>query len=209
MSRLAVRPATTADTDFVLGLVEAFVEFGLPPGCDEAQHAAAFADDLRAALGSQAAIFIAEDEEREPFGFVHLPIVNDLVGRPRAHVSDLAVSATARGRGIGAELLRFADAWARDRGARHIGLTAFASNDRALAVYRRLGYRPTLVTLNKPVSTRSGFYGSRLRVAPRWRDRFGPRGLTSCPPLMLSAHRAPHLRAAGSRSRCWPPRSSW
>jgi RimJ/RimL family protein N-acetyltransferase len=51
----------------------------------------------------------------------------------------------------GAALLRFADAWARDRGMRHIGLTAFATNERALAVYRRLGYRPTLVTLTKPV----------------------------------------------------------
>lgn len=44
---IRVRAATAADLDFILALVPAFVDFGLPAGRDPAAHAARFADCLR------------------------------------------------------------------------------------------------------------------------------------------------------------------
>jgi GNAT superfamily N-acetyltransferase len=147
-----VRPAVEADASFILGLIGAFVDFGLPPGLDPDEHATAFGNHLTAALGTGAAVFVAVDESGRAVGFIHLQVVNDLVGRERAHISDLAVSEDARGHGVGGALLEFAEGWARDRGLGAIGLSAFATNHRALGVYERRGYAPTLITLAKQLT---------------------------------------------------------
>jgi RimJ/RimL family protein N-acetyltransferase len=65
-------------------------------------------------------------------------------GRPSksAHVVELglAVQSEARGLGIGRALLETGTAWARSVGARKLHLQVFRSNERAIGLYRSLGF---------------------------------------------------------------------
>ena len=58
------------------------------------------------------------------------------------HTATLGVLLTpaARGRGIGEVLMRHGIEWARSVGIRKLKLGVFASNERAVALYRRLGF---------------------------------------------------------------------
>jgi ribosomal protein S18 acetylase RimI-like enzyme len=59
------------------------------------------------------------------------------------YVAEIAVAATARRRGVGAELLRAAEVWARERGCTYAVLDYNTHNDDARRFYRdRMGYRP-------------------------------------------------------------------
>jgi ribosomal protein S18 acetylase RimI-like enzyme len=59
------------------------------------------------------------------------------------YVAEIAVAAPARRRGVGAELLRAAEAWARERGCTYAVLDFNVHNDDARRFYRdRMGYRP-------------------------------------------------------------------
>ena len=59
------------------------------------------------------------------------------------YVAEIAVAAHARRHGVGAELLRAAEAWARERGCTYAVLDYNAHNDDARRFYReRMGYRP-------------------------------------------------------------------
>jgi RimJ/RimL family protein N-acetyltransferase len=68
------------------------------------------------------------------------------VGMLHLHVSrfgyaELGVSVERawRGRGVATALLQAAEAWARGRGLHKLSLEVFATNEAALALYRRLG----------------------------------------------------------------------
>jgi ribosomal protein S18 acetylase RimI-like enzyme len=61
-----------------------------------------------------------------------------------AHVSGitgLAVAPGARGRGVASALLAAAGQHARERGARKLSLRVLSTNDAALRLYERLGFR--------------------------------------------------------------------
>jgi ribosomal protein S18 acetylase RimI-like enzyme len=61
-----------------------------------------------------------------------------------AHVSGitgLAVAPGARGRGVASALLTAAGQYARERGARKLSLRVLSTNDAALRLYERLGFR--------------------------------------------------------------------
>lgn len=59
------------------------------------------------------------------------------------YVAEIAVAAGARRRGVGAELLRAAEAWSRERGCTYAVLDYNTHNDDARRFYRdRMGYRP-------------------------------------------------------------------
>jgi GNAT superfamily N-acetyltransferase len=146
-----VRDATPGDAGFILSLVPSFSGFGLPPWRDGNAFCAVVEASLRAALDAGAVIFVAEDDDGTPLGFVHLHPVRDLLGGERAHVSDIAVTDAAQGRGAGRLLIEAAERWARERGYALLGLTAIATNDSALAFYERLGFGADTITLVKPV----------------------------------------------------------
>jgi ribosomal protein S18 acetylase RimI-like enzyme len=66
-------------------------------------------------------------------------------------VSDLVVSATHRGRGIGRRLLRAAEARAREAGARTIRLSVKAGNAGARSLYAAEGFEEAEIYLEKPL----------------------------------------------------------
>jgi RimJ/RimL family protein N-acetyltransferase len=59
-----------------------------------------------------------------------------------AHTADLGVAIRAefRGLGLGEAVMRAGIEWARDVGIRKLKLGVFATNDRAIALYRKLGF---------------------------------------------------------------------
>lgn len=64
-----------------------------------------------------------------------------LAGRLKPYVASLAVRQAARGRGLGAELVRACEAAAAGKGQRIVQIQVESTNEVALRLYARLGYR--------------------------------------------------------------------
>ncbi len=79
-------------------------------------------------------LFIARDHDLR-LGFILLDPAG-VAGSP--YVASIAVTAEARGRGIGSELMAFAER--HFAGRKHLFLCVSSFNPRAQALYRRLGY---------------------------------------------------------------------
>ena len=149
---IVIRPATEEDRDFVAQFVSSLLEFGSPAWKDSAALARGFRDALADAVSNQgprAAVLIAQEQGGERLGFVSVKVREDVTGAERAHVADLAVGEDARRLGVGRALMRAAEAWAREQGLPVVGLDVWSTNERAMAFYRRLGYRPESLHLIK------------------------------------------------------------
>jgi GNAT superfamily N-acetyltransferase len=68
-----------------------------------------------------------------------------------AGIGSLYVAATHRGQQVGERLVEAFLAWARDRRADRVTVTAFASNHGALRFYERVGFQPHGVSLQLPL----------------------------------------------------------
>jgi ribosomal protein S18 acetylase RimI-like enzyme len=89
---------------------------------------------------------VAEDAAGTPLGFLYLERQTDyFTGVRHGHVSMIAVAPAAEGRGVASVLMRVAERWARDRGFPFLTLNVFHLNERARALYDRLGYQPDTV----------------------------------------------------------------
>ena len=138
-----IRPAQPADRDFVLSMADRLVSFDVPAFRSKAE----FAEGDRRALAEwfrqtkpDEALFIAE-LDGQPAGCAYLvTLVDFFTERPHAHLSVLAVTAEAEGRGVGSALLDYSQAWARQRGSDHLTLNSLVSNARARAFYERRGF---------------------------------------------------------------------
>ena len=99
----------------------------------------------------RAAVFVspaapAEAEGERLAGFVEValrPWYEGCAGSPVAYVEALYVMPEERGRGVGAVLLKAAEAWAASRGCRTIAADARVENDVGRALHARLGYEET------------------------------------------------------------------
>lgn len=92
------------------------------------------------------AIFIAEDENHQPLGLIHLFMGSDYYQKtPHAHISDLIVATGAEGRGVGESLMQAGETWAKDHGFHWLTLSVFAQNVRARKLYERMGFGEDIV----------------------------------------------------------------
>jgi GNAT superfamily N-acetyltransferase len=57
-----------------------------------------------------------------------------------ARFGSVGVAESHRGRGVGKELMRRAEGWAAAKGAKRISLNVWAFNERAVRLYKELGY---------------------------------------------------------------------
>jgi GNAT superfamily N-acetyltransferase len=151
---LVIRTATAADRDFVLGMADRLVSFDVPAFRSKDELAegdrralAAWFDRLQDDIAAEArsaeadeALFVAVVDGR-PAGCAYLVTLVDYFNeRPHAHLSVLAVTAEAEGRGVGSALLDRSQAWARERGSDRLTLSALVTNARARALYERRGF---------------------------------------------------------------------
>jgi GNAT superfamily N-acetyltransferase len=96
-------------------------------------------------------IFVA-DRDGEIVGYVWADLEpmswKELRG-PAGFVQDLLVVETARRQGIATELLNAAMDWLREHGAPRIMLWTAAPNDAARALFRRIGFRETMIEMTR------------------------------------------------------------
>jgi len=151
---MTIRPAQPADREFVLAMADRLVSFEVPvfrtkdelANGDRRALAAWFdrlQDDSRAKARSaeaDEALFVAEaDGQRAGCAYL-VTLVDYFNDRAHAHLSVLAVTAAAEGKGVGSALLDRSVAWARERGSDRLTLSALVTNTRARALYERRGF---------------------------------------------------------------------
>ena len=152
---IRIRAFGPSDASFVLSLATRFSGFRLPEWRPRGEIDNFFRKKLEAAvhrLGPEAAIFIAEEESGEPVGFVHVLTETDhFNGQKGALISDLAVTTSREGHGIGPRLLEAAEDWARDMGCDLVSLYVFEGNIGARRMYERHGFGPEVLVYVKRV----------------------------------------------------------
>jgi len=101
------------------------------------------------------AMFVAEDASGKPLGFVSLRTDRDyFLDVPCGHVSDIVVTNTGEGRGVGRALLLAAERWAQEAGFPWLTLHVFRGNDRARRLYENVGYEVEWTRMLKPIGPR-------------------------------------------------------
>ena len=140
---VTIRAAASDDRTFVLDLAERLVSFDVPHWREKPELVEG---DRRAlaqwfdARKNDEALFIAE-LDGVPAGCAFLVTLVDYFNeRPHAHLSVLAVSAEAEGKGVGSALLDRSVAWAKERRSDRLTLSALVTNSRARALYERKGF---------------------------------------------------------------------
>ena len=88
-------------------------------------------------------LFVAVDPQARLIGHVIVlgNNIDSVTEEPQAWVYDLSVRRDWWGQGLGRELMRVAEDFARSLGLRWIGLGVTASNLRALGFYEEIGYQ--------------------------------------------------------------------
>ncbi len=156
LDSIHVRLAHADDDEFILSLAGRFVDFDLPAWRKRNETLSGIRNDIAHHLnelppGSH--LFVAEDDEGKPVGFLHLQTHKDFfTGAMNCHISDLVVDADNEGQGVGSAMLEFADNWAREHRCRHVTLAVFPGNDRARGFYERRGFGVELLRMVKPVN---------------------------------------------------------
>ena len=150
-----IRLAQADDDDFILGLVDRFLEFDLPPWRKRHECVAGIRRDIAHHLSTQPPgthVFVAENDDADRVGFLHLQTMTDfLTGAQNCHIADVAVVANSEGHGTGTALLDYAERWAREHRCRHLTLSVFPGNTRAIKLYEREGFGTELLRMCKPL----------------------------------------------------------
>jgi ribosomal protein S18 acetylase RimI-like enzyme len=142
-TRVAIRSATPADRAFLADLADRLADFDRPAWRSHAEIAEGDRRALFEAIDEPRAgteLFVAE-LEGTPAGCLLMWTLEDYFSQQwHAHVSVIAVTKPAEGRGVGRALMEHAETWARTRGYSSITLSVFEGNHRAQALYERSGY---------------------------------------------------------------------
>lgn len=151
---MTIRAATSADEAFILGFVERFSAFALPPGRDRDTVDTGIRRDLQRHLRERpiTSHFFVIQDNGERAGFVHLQEVDDFFGAGLlCHISDLAVAPGHEGRGLAGRLLAHSESFAREHGCVRLTLAVFPGNERARALYARHGFETDMLRLGRPL----------------------------------------------------------
>lgn len=118
----------------------------------------AFAHDLRrAALDENNGLFVldgvpTESAPGELCGFLWVVLChNNWTGEHYGYINNLYMLPARRGQGLSDELLRYSEAWFRERGVSKLRLTVTTSNLAACRLYQRLGYQTQRLEMEKEI----------------------------------------------------------
>ncbi|NHN59187.1 MULTISPECIES: N-acetyltransferase [Halorussus] len=153
---VSVEPGTPADADEV---ADQWVELAAEQRAfdshllAEENRATVRAAVARSAVADE--LLVARTDDGEIVGFVTFGVeTGDYVqDATRGVVRNIAVVPARRGEGIGSDLLRTAERRLAEAGADAVALEVMAGNDDARRFYRRHGYAPHRVELEKSVES--------------------------------------------------------
>lgn len=137
----AVRPATHADQEVVLELVDALADYERLDRPDPAARTRLLAD----AFGSRQRIEIvlAEDESGIAQGYaLFFETYSSFLALPTLYLEDLFVRPKARGQGLGRLLMAYVAGQAMQRGCGRMEWQVLRWNAPTLEFYQRLGAEP-------------------------------------------------------------------
>jgi ribosomal protein S18 acetylase RimI-like enzyme len=150
-----IRQYASSDQEFILSMISRFSDFELPAWRQRAEIDDTNRTSMEQALeksGSDSAIFVAEEDNGQFAGFIHLETETDyFTGEKIGYISDLAVGTAFEGQGMGRRLLETAETWARAKGYRLLALYVFAGNVRAQRLYEKKGYQPEVIKYVKHI----------------------------------------------------------
>lgn len=151
---MTIRRATEADRDAIRALWEEFeaeVPWALedPETWDDEWNDTL--DDIRSG-----GVFLAEDGD----GAVGVARI-EANERGRSHIQLVHVRERGRQQGIAKALLRECVAHAREQGARFVSLDVLRANERAVSVWRRLGFEESVYLMASPVDALETRLGDR------------------------------------------------
>jgi GNAT superfamily N-acetyltransferase len=92
-------------------------------------------------------VLVAEDAAGSVIGWLHVAARTQLTEDACAEILGLVVDESARGAGVGADLVRAAEAWARAEGCTRIRVRSRDTRERAHKFYEREGYARNKVQL--------------------------------------------------------------
>lgn len=149
---IAIRPARPDDRTFLSDIADRLADFDPPSWRPASEIAAGDRRDLLAAIDDPppASALLVAELDGQPAGCLHLLTRTDFFTlKPHGHISVIAVTKAAEGRGVGKALMAHAEDWARELGYDHLTLSVFPANARALALYKRHGYEVELLSMRK------------------------------------------------------------
>jgi len=159
MASARIRPATPEDAEAIARVYTESAEHHalIDPERNHVPDRAAIAERYRSGQqhpeDSDETITLVAEDDGQVLGFLDARLLRpfDPMYRPTTYcfVADVAVTAAHRSHGIGEQLMRAAEQWAREQGADFVSLEYHTENPRAAAFYERLGYRPASVVAIK------------------------------------------------------------
>ncbi len=137
-SEVQVRRATLNDLDGVASLFDAYRVF-----YKQTSDLQAAREFIKKRLeNADSVILLASDQHQAPVGFTQLyPLFSSVRMRSIWLLNDLFVDGNARKRGVGHQLMRHAEEWARQSGAAGLELATARDNIAASSVYEDLGWQ--------------------------------------------------------------------
>jgi ribosomal protein S18 acetylase RimI-like enzyme len=119
----------------------------LPPGESAESGYAWFLGSVIDSPGG--CVFVAEEGDAVA-GYVYValePLSWKELRGPAGFIHDIAVREESRGSGVAAQLMQVAIDWLRERGAPRVILWTAAPNEPAQRLFRRLGFRNTMLEM--------------------------------------------------------------
>ncbi|MGK8177875.1 N-acetyltransferase family protein [Aeromonas dhakensis] len=144
---LEIRKAREQDIDAILELNRQIgeIHFAQAPQvfCPPSPEERAF---LLAAIATEGRLFCVAEQEGAVAGFLTARIdINETIPflskEPICRIGTLVVDEGHRSQGIGKALIAHCDEWGKAQGASQLRLEVMAFNERAKAIYERLGFK--------------------------------------------------------------------
>ncbi|UNU88412.1 GNAT family N-acetyltransferase [Aeromonas dhakensis] len=144
---MEIRKAREQDIDAILELNRQIgeIHFAQAPQvfCPPSPEERAF---LLAAIAAEGRLFCVAEQEGSVAGFLTARIdINETIPflskEPICRIGTLVVDEGHRSRGIGKVLIAHCDEWGKAQGASQLRLEVMAFNERAKALYERLGFK--------------------------------------------------------------------
>ncbi len=150
-----IRPINEHDHSFIIALAQRldevhYMEWRHKEEMRKAQER--MAREAIATLDTDSSILIAENEDYQPLGYIHLTKnIDFFTGEEQGYISSIAVAEEGEGKGIGTLLMKRAEEWCKEKNYKQLVLHVFANNERAVRFYENLEYEVEVAKMVKVI----------------------------------------------------------